>query len=122
MKKLEFCGRYRRIEEKLDLILGKLQPYGNIIEILTKLEKIMATVPAGLAALQQADTDLKNAVVANTTSTGAAVTSIQASLAVLAANEDPAVQAAAADIEAQVAAIAGNTSAIQNALNPTPAV
>ena len=92
----------------------------NLHGKIDRLERIMSTVPTGLAALQQADTDLKNAVVANASSTASAVQKISDLLAQLANSEDPAVASAAADIEAQVAAITANTTAIQNALNPTP--
>lgn len=106
-----FCGCHERIEEKFNKILEKLEA----------LEKIMSTVPAGLAALQQADTDLKNAVTQNTTNTGTAVQKILDLVNQLTASEDPAVAAAAADIEAQAQAIMANNTQLANGVNPQPA-
>ena len=100
-------NRDRELGEKtlavLERIERMMQQQFNRIE-----EKIMATLP-GLTALTQAVTDLTDAV-------SAAATAISAAAAELAQNEDPAVQNAAAQIEAQVTALKTATAA----LTPAP--
>ena len=91
-----------------------------------KIETMSTNVNAGLAALQQADTDLAAAVTANTAETQAALTDIQELTAELASNEDPAVQNIAADIETKISALQASTAALTAAVTPptppTPAV
>jgi ABC-type transporter Mla subunit MlaD len=78
----------------------------EINHTLKEIKHLMSTVPSGLAALQQAVSDLTSAV-------SAAATAISAVGSVLAANEDPAVQALAAQIEDQVTALKAATAAIE---------
>jgi DNA anti-recombination protein RmuC len=89
------------------------------IEDLKRIIRHMATnTQAGLAALQQADTDLAAAVTANTAASQAVLTDIQTLTAELANNEDPAVQQLATDIAAKVAALQANTDALTAAVTP----
>jgi septal ring factor EnvC (AmiA/AmiB activator) len=73
---------------------------GYVIYKLTQMEKIMATVPAGLTALQKADSDLAAEVV----TVVADIATLSAQLSAL-NSEDPAVAALAADIETKVEAL-----------------
>lgn len=102
----------------LILILLELKSFNRI----KKVEKIMSTVPSGLAALQQSDDQLKQAVTDNTTASAASNQKIIDLVGQLANNEDPAVQNIAADILAQANAIAANTKALQDGLAGTPVV
>jgi hypothetical protein len=82
------------------------------------IDIMSTTVNAGLAALQQADSDLAVAVTANTTATQAALADIQTLLTELGTNEDPAVQSLAADIETKITALQASTSALSAAVAP----
>jgi peptidoglycan hydrolase CwlO-like protein len=78
----------------------------EINHTLKEIKHLMSTVPSGLAALQQAVSDLTSAV-------SGAATAISAIAGVLAANEDPAVQALAAQVEEQVSALKAATATIE---------
>ena len=98
----------------------------RILEEIGDLKRIIhhmsTTTLAGLAALQQADTDLAAAVTANTAATQEVLTDIQTLTTELANNEDPAVQQVATDIAAKVTALQANTAALVAAVTPaTPA-
>jgi len=94
---------------------------------LARIERTQAVILRALGAemselddLKQADTDLAAAVAANTASTQTAVGAINDLLAKLKTPgiDSAAVEQAAKDIEAQVAAIAANTSALAAAAPP----
>lgn len=98
-----------------------LERLSNEIQNLRRdIHILMSTVPSGLAALQQADSDLAAAITANTTETTAIVAAVAALSAQLSAltNEDPQVQTIAADLETKVAALQANTSALTAAIAP----
>jgi phage shock protein A len=79
------------------------------------------TVGAGLAALQQADSDLAAAVTQNTADTQAVLANIQELNAQLANNEDPAVQTIAADLETKIAALQASNTALAAVVAPPAA-
>lgn len=85
-----------------------------------KISKEMNRMADGLTALQQADTDLAQAITDNTTAVQAAVTDIENLSAQLSGlnTEDPAVAAIAADLETKVAALKASTTALNNAVTP----
>jgi chromosome segregation ATPase len=97
----------------------------QLLEAIEKLEKeihqMSSTVNAGLAALQQADSDLAAAVTANTTATQEALADIQTLTAELASNEDLAVQTIAADLESKISALQASTAALAAAVTPPAA-
>ena len=79
------------------IVLRKLD---EILTRIEKLERIMATVPAGLASLQKADADLATAiatVIADIVSLSAQLSAVN--------SEDPAVASIAADLETKVTAL-----------------
>lgn len=78
---------------------------GYVIYRQRKMEKIMATVPAGLASLTQAEQDLaaaETAAVAQLVSLAAQLSALQ--------SEDPQVATLAAQIEAQAKALQAATT------------
>ena len=82
------------------------------------IEELMSSTASGLAKLQQADSDLADAITANTTATNAAVEEIQTLIAQ--AGEDATVSSIADDIEAKLATIKANSAALASAV-PAPA-
>lgn len=82
------------------------------------IEKLMSTTQSGLAALQQADTDLAQAITDNTTATQTAVEEIQTLIAE--AGEDATVGSIAADLEAKLALIKANSAALAGAVPAPP--
>jgi hypothetical protein len=88
------------------------------------VDKLMSTIPSGLAALAQAVTDLTTAVANETNDVNAATTAIATAVAELANSEDPQVQTLAQNIEAQVALINtanGNLATAAASIPPAPA-
>jgi hypothetical protein len=100
---------------------------GYVIYKLTQMEKIMATVPAGLAALQKDVADDTAAVQANTAIVQQVVTAYGAQASTIATlqaqiaglnQEDAAVQALAATIDSLANTVSTNTEALQAAIAP----
>jgi len=94
-------------------------------EIERKIDAMASTVNAGLAALQQADSDLAAAIAANTAEVNAAVADIQSlsqqlSTATSGEDSEPAVASIAADLETKVAALSAATTALTASVTPTP--
>jgi hypothetical protein len=111
------------------LILAAVQVamLGYVIYKLTQMEKIMATVPAGLAALQKDVADDTAAVQANTAIVQQVVTAYGAQASTIATlqaqiaglnQEDAAVQALAATIDSLANTVSTNTEALQAAIAP----
>lgn len=98
------CFFNRRKESKFDRILSDLQ----------EIKTIMSTIQPGLAALQAADSNLADAV----TKGNAEISALAAQLA---NNEDPAVQAIAADIQAKADSINAAVAAATPAQTPPAA-
>jgi len=100
---------------------------GYVIYRQRKMEKIMATVPAGLAAVTQAETDLAAGVTAETAADNQIITALQADQASIASlqaqvaglsTEDPAVLAIANQLEALAKSAAANAAAVTATLAP----
>ena len=111
-----FFNRYRkRLLESIERLEGKIH-------------HMSTTVNAGLAALQQADSDLTAAITAITAATDAITAATQASLsdisdlvAKLGASEDPEVQTIASDLEVKISVLEANTAALTAVVTPSPA-
>ena len=88
-------------------------------EIERKIDTMASNTGTGLSALQQADTDLAQAITDNTTATQEAVADIQTLLSE--AGEDATVGSIAADIEAKLALINTNSAALASAVPAPPA-
>ncbi len=90
------------------------------LSVKREIRNMSSNVGAGLAALQQVDSSLADAVTANTAATTANTAASQAIIkdlqdlqTQLASNEDPAVQAIATDMAAKLDALKANTVAVQ---------
>lgn len=102
----------------------------SIEDLKRKIHTMGTTVNAGLAALQQAQTDTAAAVTANTAAVNQIVTAyadqakqiatLQGQVSAL-NTEDPEVQALAAGLETLAQTTAANTAALTAALPPAPA-
>ena len=108
--------QWTQLLNRLSAIERKLNNNQIILAHITWRLSVMSTV---LVALQQADSDLADAVAQNVTDTGAILTDVQQLLANAANNpEATAVQAAVTDIQAKIATIKQNNQALEVALVP----
>jgi len=81
-----------------------------------KIHAMASSTNQGLAALQQVDSDLAQAVTDNTTAVNEAVADIEQFLANT--SEDATVGSIAADLETKIAALKSATSALSTAVTP----
>jgi hypothetical protein len=82
-------------------------------QILEKVDKLMATVPPGLAALQTSVTTVQNLLTTQNTDITNLTQAITVAIASLSSSEDPQVQAAVQTLNAAVAGLQTNEATIE---------